>query len=96
MTLRVRPLTTRGSRSRATVTLSNVNGSGLNFTVSLGFLVADANNNRIVNSGDINGTKARSGNSLDQTNFRFDFNVNGFINSGDINGVKARSGNALN
>jgi len=83
-------------RSRATVTLSNVNGSGLNFTVSLGFLVADANNNRIVNSGDINGTKARSGNTLDQTNFRFDFNVNGFINSGDINGVKARSGNALN
>ena len=58
--------------------------------------MADANNNRIVNSGDINGTKARSGNSLDQTNFRFDFNVNGFINSGDINGVKARSGNALN
>ena len=83
-------------KSRVTITLSNVNGAGGTFPVSLGFLVADANNNRIVNSGDIIGTKARSGNPLDQSNFRFDFNLNGAINSGDIIGVKARSGNTLN
>ena len=83
-------------KSRVTITLSNVNGAGGTFPVSLGFLVADANNNRTVNSGDIIGTKARSGNPLDQNNFRFDFNLNGAINSGDIIGVKARSGNTLN
>ncbi len=87
---------TVADKSRVTVTLSNVNGAGGTFPVSLGLLVADANNNRAVNSGDIIGTKARSGNPLDQSNFRFDFNLNGAINSGDIIGVKARSGNVLN
>ena len=86
-------------RSRAAITLTGVNnlmGASGTFTVALGFLVADANNNRIVNSGDIVGTQARSGVALDQTNFRFDFNLNGAINSGDIVGVRARSGNTLN
>ena len=79
---------------RATISLGGVNGS-VGVSASLGFLVGDANNNRTVNSGDINGVKARSGNTLDATNFRYDFNLNGFINSGDINGLKARSGGLL-
>ena len=83
-------------KSRLTLTLSNVNGAGTSVPVSMGFLAGDVNNNRAVNVGDVLGTSARSGNPLDQNNFRFDFNLNGAINVGDVLGISARSGNNLN
>jgi mono/diheme cytochrome c family protein len=80
--------------SRATVTLSGVNGS-VGAAVSIGFLIGDINNSRAVNATDISGIKARSGQTTDGTNFRFDLNASGGINATDIAAVKARSGLVL-
>jgi large repetitive protein len=80
--------------SRATITLNGVNGI-LNTSVSMGFLIGDINNSRAVNATDISGIKARSGQSTDGTNFRFDINASGGINATDIAAVKARSGLVL-
>ena len=74
--------------------LTGINGS-FDTTVSLGFLVGDVNGSRAVNSSDISGVKARSGQAVDANNFRFDVNATGVINSSDISAVKARSGLVL-
>ena len=81
--------------NRVTVTLTNVNGVVTPFTASLGFLVGDVNNTRSVNSSDISGVKARSGQTTTASNFKFDVNATGAINSSDISAVKARSGLTL-
>ena len=83
-------------KSRLTLTLSNVNNAGTSVAVSLGFLAGDSNNTRVVNVGDVLGASGRSGNPIDQTNFRYDFNLNGVINVGDVLGITGRSGNVLN
>ena len=79
---------------RLTVTLTGVNGSGTH-SASVGFLVGDVNNTRSVNSSDISGVKARSGQTTTALNFQFDVNASGAINSSDISAVKARSGLTL-
>lgn len=88
-------LTNVPDNQRGTVTLVNVNGSVNPPPVSLGFLVGDVNNSRSVNSSDISGVKARSGQTTDASNFKFDVNAAGAINSSDISAVKARSGLVL-
>lgn len=80
---------------RSRVTLANVDGLPTQFQISLGFLLGDVNNTRTVNSSDISGVKARSGQQTDNSNFRFDVNLSGAINSSDISSVKARSGSVL-
>lgn len=80
---------------RVTISLLNVNSIASPFSASLGFLVGDVNGNLSVNSSDISGVKARSGQVTDASNFRFDVNANGTINSSDISAVKARSGATL-
>ena len=80
-----------------TVTLNGVSGgagSG-NIALSMGVLVGDTNANAVVNVGDTNQTKGRSGQTTDATNFRSDVNTDGSINVGDTNNVKSRSGTAL-
>jgi predicted extracellular nuclease len=79
---------------RVLVTLTGVNGNG-NFEAPMGFLIGDVNNSRAVNATDIAGVKARSGQTTDATNFRFDLNASGGINATDISAVKARSGLVL-
>ena len=81
--------------TRVTISLSGVNGNVNPFVVSIGFLVGDVNNTRSVNSSDISGVKARSGQATNASNFRFDVNATGAINSSDISAVKARSGLVL-
>ena len=88
-------LTGIADNSRASVSLTNLNNVGVNATVSIGFLVGDVNNTRSVNSSDISGVKARSGQTADASNFKFDVNATGAINSSDISAVKARSGLVL-
>ena len=87
-------LTSIPDNTRVTVSLTGVNGSQ-NASASLGFLVGDVNNTRSVNSSDISGVKARSGQPTDASNFKFDVNASGAINSSDISAVKARSGLVL-
>ena len=89
-------LTNVPDNQRATVTLGNVNGSLFNApSLSLGFLIGDVNNTRSVNSSDISAVKARSGQTTDGSNFKFDLNFSGGVNSSDISAVKARSGLTL-
>lgn len=80
---------------RVTITLTGVNGGVATFTASLGFMIGDVNNTRTVNSSDISGVKARSGQPTDALNFKFDVNASGAVNSSDISAVKARSGSTL-
>ena len=80
--------------SRVTISLTGVNGTD-NVSASIGFLIGDVNNTRSVNSSDISSVKARSGQTTNATNFKFDVNATGSINSSDISAVKARSGLVL-
>ena len=87
-------VTNISNSSRATISLSGVNNA-VSATASAGFLIGDVNNSRSVNSSDISSVKARSGQTTDLTNFKFDLNASGAINSSDISAVKARSGLVL-
>jgi hypothetical protein len=81
--------------SRATVSLTNVNGAGVNASASIGFLVGDVNASRSVTATDILQVKGRSGQVTDATNFRFDLNASGSITASEILAVKGRSGLVL-
>jgi len=80
-----------------TITLTNVNGSGVDVSVLMNVLAGDTNEDKRTNVGDTNQTKSRSGATLDQSSgtFKSDVNLDGRINVGDTNFVKAHSGNAL-
>lgn len=77
---------------RATVSLPDVNGPGVNVAATFGFLVGDLNNTGSVNASDISGVKARLGQATTGQNFRFDINATGAVNATDVSAVKARSG----
>ena len=85
-------LTNVPDKQRLTITLSNVNGIPNVSPVSMGFLVGDVNNTRAVSAVDISQVRARSGQTANATNFRFDLNASGSINAADVAAVKARSG----
>ncbi len=89
-------LTAVTDNQRVTISLTGFNGA-VNPTASatIGFLIGDVNNSQSVNSSDISGVKARSGQTTTAANFRFDVNATGSINSSDISAVKARSGLVL-
>ena len=88
-------LTAIPENQRVTVSLSGVNGGATSVQAAIGFSVGDANNTQSVNSSDISGVKARSGQTTTAANFKFDVNISGAINSSDISVVKARSGLTL-
>ena len=82
---------------RVLLSLSGVTGpvDSTDATAAIGFLVGDVNGTRSVNSSDISGVKARSGQITTGANFKFDVNASGAVNSSDISAVKARSGLSL-
>ena len=88
------PLTNVANAQTINVTLNNVNGS-TNLTIPMRLLIGDTNGDGLVNSGDAQQTRNRSGQITDATNFRSDVDADGFINSGDTTIVRARSGTAL-
>ncbi len=88
-------LTNVPNNRRATISVNNVNATGLNVSRAMGFLVGDVNNSRSVNPSDIAAVKARSGQTTTPLNFQFDVNATGAINASDIMAVKARSGTTL-
>ena len=61
-------------------------------TVSMNVLVGDSTGNKIVNGSDVSQTKALSGDPVDASKFRCDFNADGSVNASDISQVKAASG----
>lgn len=77
--------------NRVKILAIGVNGA-VDVSAAIGFLVGDVNGTRSVNSSDINGVKARSGQPTTAANFKFDVNASGSVNSSDISTVKARSG----
>jgi hypothetical protein len=77
---------------RTTVTLLNVNGTGLNFAASVGFLVGDENNSRSVNATDISLVKGQAGQTVVAANAAMDVNLSGAVTASDILGAKGRSG----
>ena len=81
-------------KQRLTLQLNGVNNT-FSDAVSIGFLVGDVNNSYKVNAGDIASVKARNGQLLGTTNFRFDLNAIGGISSADTTIVKSRAGNVL-
>jgi hypothetical protein len=66
-----------------------------NVAVPIGFLLGDTNGNGAVNASDVSQTKAKSGQTIDPTNFRNDVTVSGSINASDVSLVKSKSGTAL-
>jgi hypothetical protein len=80
---------------RATVTLNNVNGTGINFASSLGFLVGDENNSRSVNATDVSLVKGQAGQSVSAANAAMDVNLSGAVTAADILAAKGRSGLAI-
>lgn len=88
-------LTGVADRKRVTVSVPSVNGTAVNASASMGFLVGDGNNSQAVNATDISATKARSGQPTTANNFRFDINASGAINVSDIAAIKARSGGSI-
>ncbi|MBL0121934.1 MAG: fibronectin type III domain-containing protein [Betaproteobacteria bacterium] len=82
-------------KRRVTVSLTNVNGAGVNAAATIGFLVGDVNSTGVVNASDIAGVKARSLQSANTDNFKFDLDTSGTINATDVSAAKARSGRVL-
>ncbi|MEO8102392.1 MAG: Ig-like domain-containing protein, partial [Betaproteobacteria bacterium] len=80
---------------RVTVVLTNTNGEGLDYFVSLGFLIGDVDQSRSVTATDISRVKSRSGQVVDATNFMFDISTSGAISAADIATVKGRTSRVL-
>ena len=78
---------------RVTVLLPNV--KGVDFSASLGLLVGNVSNSRVVSDTDVSQVKARAGQVADGSNFRFDLNTSGAISAADISAVKGRVGRTL-
>jgi hypothetical protein len=80
--------------TRAAVNLTGVNGS-LTASVALGFLLGDVNGSRTVDATDLTATRALSGSTVTQNNFRHDVNLTGMIGAADVAAVKSRSTRSL-
>ena len=70
------------------------NGS-TNAIASLGFLVGDVSNTRVVSAADISSVKAHLGQTVSAVNFRFDLDTSGGIGAADLSAAKARSAMVL-
>jgi hypothetical protein len=87
-------LTDVADNQRVTINLLGINGTSQT-AATIGFLLGDVNGSRSVNATDISGIKARSGQTVNASNFQFDVNASGGINATDISAAKARSGLVL-
>ncbi len=79
---------------RVTISLAGINGVS-SALASIGFLLGDVNDTRVVDAADLSAVKAYSGQVSDATNFRNDLKTSGRINAADIATIKARQGVAL-
>ncbi len=80
--------------TRVTVALANVDGVGVNASVSVGFLAGDVNGTRSVTASDILGAKGKSG-PPGPPNFLYDVDLGGILDAADLAAIKQRSGRVL-
>ena len=80
--------------SRARIS-GSINSGTVSFAESLGFLLGDADNTRIVDSIDVTAIRARSGQRASPENFRFDINASGIVSASDFLAVRARNSRVL-
>ena len=85
-------ITTLADNTRVTVSLSDVNGTGANFSASLGFSKGDNDSTRSVTAADILRAKGRAGQTADITNFLYDTDFGGAVSQSDVDAVKANAG----
>ena len=64
-------------------------------TESVGFLLGDADNSRVVDQTDVVASRARSGQRVSSGNFRFDINLSGVISASDVLAICGRKGRSL-
>ena len=81
-------------RSRATVSLTGVNGV-LDAAVSLGFFVGDVNGRRNVNAADIAAIRANASMPVTAQRARFDLDLDGAVGAADAAMAKSRAGQSL-
>ena len=81
-------------RVRVSFLATGVNGT-VNAAASVGYLVGDVTNSRVVTAADISGVKAHILQAVSAANFRFDVDASGSITQADLTATKARSGLAL-
>ena len=80
---------------RATVSLTNVNGNGVNVSASIGFLVGDVDSSHRIDGVDVSAVKSRSGAVTGASNFSYDLDISGFVSAADVSIVKSRKGGVL-
>ena len=88
-------LTAIDDNQRIRITLDGVNGIAAPQSASMGFLVGDVTNSRSITASDISAIKARVGQPVSLTNYRFDVNTSGSISAQDVSMVKVRAGLVL-
>jgi hypothetical protein len=81
--------------NRVQIELINVNLTGHNAAISMGFLVGDVNNSHGISAGHLSSIKARSGQTVQDNNFIYDLKTSGTVNAVDISVVKQRNGRQL-
>src|SRR4029079_5862391 len=80
---------------RVAVSLTNVNGAGVNVSAAVGVLCVYVDGSRVVTSADVLAAKGKSAQAVNASNFALDVNLTGGITATDILAVKSRSGLAL-
>ncbi|MEO8102895.1 MAG: right-handed parallel beta-helix repeat-containing protein [Betaproteobacteria bacterium] len=83
------------NQSRTTVSLTGINGTAFDASVSIGFLLGDVDSSRAAVAGDVGSVKARSGQAANSSNFRYDLNSSGEVTAADIAAIRKRSGQSL-
>jgi hypothetical protein len=80
-----------------TVNLTGVSDGSVSSDVEIPIwiLAGDTNMDHLVNSRDVNRTKAASGRLVNRTNFTMDVNLDGQINSEDTSLIKSYLGTSL-
>jgi hypothetical protein len=79
-------------KTRVTVALSNVDGVGLNASISVGFLAGDVNGTRSVTASDILRVKGKSGQAASAGSFLHDVDLSGTVGLSDVGMVRQGSG----
>src|SRR4029077_14145154 len=93
------PLTNIADAQVIDVQINGVTGArnqpAVNVNIPMGFLIADVNGNRTVNSSDVALTKSQVGQLVSNGNFREDVTASGTITATDVAIVKSDVGHSL-